>query len=66
MTKEERNEYCRVWRAKRKAAGICVQCGLPAVKGRARCSGCLEAERKRAKMVYRQKAIDKYKEVQDA
>lgn len=60
MTREERNAYCREYRAKRKAAGICVRCGRPAKQGRVRCTACLEDESKRQTLRYRMKAMEKF------
>ena len=60
MTREERNAYHKAYRAKRKADGICIQCGGPAKQGRVRCIACLEDESKRQKLRYRMKAMAKY------
>lgn len=35
----------KVWRAQRRAAGLCIDCTGPAVEGRCRCARCLERER---------------------
>ena len=60
MTKEERNAYHRAYRAKRKAAGVCIQCGDVAKPGRVRCKECLKDEQKRQRLRYKMKAMAKY------
>ena len=55
MTREERNEYYRAYRAKRKAEGICIRCGGPVTDGKVHCYGCRIDEAKRQKVIYRNK-----------
>ena len=55
MTREERNEYARAYRAKRKAQGICLRCGGSVTDGKVNCRGCRIDEAKRQKVIYRNK-----------
>lgn len=62
MTSEERKSYMRAYRTKRKAEGICVRCGKPVNGKYASCPECLESERKRQRLHYRQKTNQKIQE----
>lgn len=51
-TKEDKAQYARMWRAKRKAAGLCIDCGKPVAEGRIRCEFHLARTRERMKAHY--------------
>ena len=55
MTREERNEYYRAYRAKRKAESVCLRCGGTVTDGRVNCRSCRLDEAKRQKVLYRNK-----------
>ena len=66
MNKRDRREYMRTYRAKRKAAGICVRCGRPTNNDHCSCEECLAIANKKAKARYMRRCVEKWKEVQDA
>lgn len=51
-TKEYKAQYARMWRAKRTAAGLCIECGKPVAEGRIRCELHLARARERMKAHY--------------
>ena len=62
MTKEEKQEQYKKWREsknilrqKRKAAGLCVQCGMPSRQGKTRCAKCAEKNNAKQRERYRSK-----------
>lgn len=63
MTREERNEYYRAYRAKRKAEGICLRCGKPVKNGHVNCDDCMEIARQEQKLRYRQRVMAQYQEM---
>ena len=53
------NARNREIRARRKAAGLCVDCGKPAIPGRTKCRQCAERAAKRCRRSYWQHRVGK-------
>ena len=59
---EKHKQYVKVMRDQRRAAGLCIDCGMPVLEGHTRCAKCVEKRRESTRVYKLRKKIRRQNE----